>query len=85
MASRRELCATIRLQQPATASGPAITVDTTSHLHAINPYIYGMNAFAQATGVGKAAGMTVDRLSHREQSLSPTHRLVDRALHERRS
>ena len=52
---------TVTLQQPASSSGPAITVDTTSHLHAINPFIYGMNAFAQATGVGKAAGMTVDR------------------------
>ncbi|HTV83390.1 MAG TPA: glycoside hydrolase family 44 protein [Acidobacteriaceae bacterium] len=38
--------ATVTLQAPATAAGPALTVDATDPLHAINPLIYGMNGYA---------------------------------------
>lgn len=37
--------ATVTLQAPATTAGPALTVDATDALHAINPLIYGMNAY----------------------------------------
>jgi uncharacterized protein YjdB len=38
--------ATVSLQPPATTAGPALTVDATDPLHAINPLIYGMNGYA---------------------------------------
>jgi hypothetical protein len=51
----------IPLSPPATAAGPALTVDTANQTHAISPYIYGMNAFNLASSVGKAANITIDR------------------------
>jgi hypothetical protein len=36
---------TVTLSPPATTSGPALTVDATDQLHAINPLIYGMNGY----------------------------------------
>ncbi|MGA7886797.1 MAG: glycoside hydrolase family 44 protein [Acidobacteriaceae bacterium] len=38
--------ATVTLEPPATAAGPALTVDATDALHAINPLIYGMNGYS---------------------------------------
>ena len=37
--------ATVTLEAPATTTGPALTVDATDQLHAINPLIYGMNGY----------------------------------------
>ncbi len=37
--------ATVTLQPPATTNGPALTVDATDQLHAIDPLIYGMNGY----------------------------------------
>ena len=51
----------IPLSPPATAAGPALTVDAANKTHAISPYIYGMNAFNLASSVGKAANITIDR------------------------
>jgi hypothetical protein len=53
--------ATVTLSQPAASSGPALSVDAGSITHAINPYIYGMNAFNAAGTSGKQAGITIDR------------------------
>jgi hypothetical protein len=52
---------TVTLSSPATASGPALTVDATNQTHVINPYIYGWNAFNLAASAGKAANITLDR------------------------
>jgi hypothetical protein len=52
---------TITLNAPATAAGPALSVDVTNQTHAISPYIYGMNAFSQSATTGKQSGMTIDR------------------------
>src|ERR1035437_2010174 len=51
----------IPLSPPATAAGPALTVDTANQTHAISPYIYGMRSFNLASSVGKAANITIDR------------------------
>jgi hypothetical protein len=37
---------TVTLEAPATASGPALTVDATDPLQAINPLIYGMDGYS---------------------------------------
>jgi len=52
---------TLTLAAPATASGPALSVDATNITRAINPLIYGMNAFTLSSTVGKAAHISVDR------------------------
>jgi len=52
---------TVTLTQPATSSGPSLTVDAGSVTHAINPYIYGMNAYTLSPTAAKAAGLTIDR------------------------
>jgi hypothetical protein len=52
---------TVTLSGPATASGPALTVDATNQTHAISPYIYGWNAFDLISTAGKAANITLDR------------------------
>jgi len=52
---------TVELRAPADAIGPALTVDASSTTHAINPYIYGMNALLLDPSVAKAAGITIDR------------------------
>ncbi|WP_162601375.1 glycoside hydrolase family 44 protein [Occallatibacter savannae] len=53
--------ATVTLSQPAASSGPALSVDAGNVTHAINPLIYGMNAFQLAGTAAKSAGITVDR------------------------
>ncbi len=52
---------TVTLNAPSAAGGPALTVDAGSQLHAINPYIYGMNAFTLDPVAAKAAGLTINR------------------------
>jgi hypothetical protein len=52
---------TVTLSSPASASGPALTVDATNQTHAISPYIYGWNAFNLAATAGESANITVDR------------------------
>ncbi len=52
---------TVTLSAPAAGSGPALTVDVNQQTHAINPYIYGMNAWQLTGTTGKAANMTIDR------------------------
>ncbi len=51
----------VTLSAPAATSGPALTVDTSDQTHAINPYIYGWNAYSLITSSAKAANITVDR------------------------
>jgi hypothetical protein len=53
--------ATVALTQPATSNGPAISVDAGSLTHAINPYIYGMNAFSLAATTAAQAKIGIDR------------------------
>lgn len=53
--------ATVTLSQPATSNGPALSLDAGTITHAINPYIYGMNAFQLAGTTAKKAGATIDR------------------------
>ena len=52
---------TVTLSAPAKAIGPALTVDVAIQPHAINPYIYGMNAYQLTTTAGKAANIAIDR------------------------
>lgn len=53
--------ATVTLAAPATAAGPALSVDVNDQTHAINPYIYGMNAWQLLNSAGKAANISIDR------------------------
>jgi hypothetical protein len=53
--------APVTLQPPATAPGPALTVDVGNQTHAISPYIYGMNAFAFTQDVDGPANVTILR------------------------
>jgi hypothetical protein len=52
---------TVTLSQPAASSGPALTLDAGTITHAINPYIYGMNAYQLAGTTAKKGGVTIDR------------------------
>jgi hypothetical protein len=52
---------TVTLGAPASASGPALNVDVATQTHAINPYIYGWNAYQLVTSAGKAANIGIDR------------------------
>jgi hypothetical protein len=52
---------TVTLSAPAAASGPGLTVDVSTQTHAINPYIYGMNAWQLTTTAGRAANIGIDR------------------------
>jgi hypothetical protein len=52
---------TVTLSQPAAAAGPALTVDAGNETHAINPYIYGMDAYTLYPAAAKAANLTLDR------------------------
>jgi hypothetical protein len=52
---------TVTLQPPATAAGPALTVDVGHPTHAISPYIYGMNAYAFVDSVDGPANPPVLR------------------------
>ena len=53
--------AAVTLSQPAASSGPSLTVDAGIVTHAINPYIYGMNAYTLNTTAAKAAALSIDR------------------------
>lgn len=53
--------ATVALTQPAASNGPALSVDAGSLTHAINPYIYGMNAFSLAATTAAQAKIGIDR------------------------
>ncbi len=53
--------ATVALTQPAPSNGPALTVDAGTVTHAIDPYIYGMNAFQLAGTSAAKAKVTIDR------------------------
>jgi len=53
--------ATVTLSPPATASGPALTVDAATKTHAISPDIYGMNAFNLDSNAAKAINLSLDR------------------------
>ncbi|MGA2608441.1 MAG: glycoside hydrolase family 44 protein [Terriglobia bacterium] len=53
--------ATVTLQPPAAAAGPALNVDAGNRTHAINPYVYGMNAYAFVNSVDAPANPTVLR------------------------
>jgi hypothetical protein len=52
---------TVTLAPPATAAGPALTVDAGNQTHAISPYIYGMNAYMLNASAAKAANLPIDR------------------------
>jgi hypothetical protein len=53
--------AAVTLSPPATASGPALSVDTGNQTHAISPYIYGMNEWLLDAAQIKATNITIDR------------------------
>jgi hypothetical protein len=52
---------TVTLTPPATASGPALTVDAANETHAISPYIYGMNAYQLTSSVATASNVPIVR------------------------
>jgi hypothetical protein len=52
---------TVTLGTPATAAGPALSVDAGNQTHAISPLIYGMNNYQLEPATTAAAGITVDR------------------------
>jgi len=51
--------ATITLAPPATAAGPALTVDAGTQTHAISPYIYGMNYYTGSSDAAAAASISL--------------------------
>ena len=53
--------ATVTLEPPVAGAGPALTVDAGNQTHAINPYIYGMNAYSFVNSVDAPANPTVLR------------------------
>ena len=53
--------ATVALSQPVASTGPALTVDAGTITHAINPYIYGMNAFQLPQSEQTAANLSINR------------------------
>ena len=53
--------ATVTLTQPAPSNGPSLTVDAGTVTHAINPYVYGMNAFQLAASEQTAANLSINR------------------------
>ena len=53
--------ATVALNPPATAAGPALTVDAGNQTHAISPDIYGMDAYLLDATTAKKANLAVDR------------------------
>jgi hypothetical protein len=57
----KSVSVTVTLQAPAAATGPALTVDAGNETRAINPYIYGMNAFSFVNSVDAAANPGVIR------------------------
>jgi hypothetical protein len=61
--------ATVSLNPPAAAPGPALTVDAGSQTHPINPYIYGWNGYSSNSAAAQAANITVDRFGGDATSL----------------
>jgi hypothetical protein len=53
--------ATVTLAPPAAGAGPALMVDALNQTHAINPYIYGMNAYSFVNSVDAPANPPVLR------------------------
>jgi Glycoside hydrolase family 44 len=53
---------TLTLNSPATAAGPALTVDAGNRTHPISPYIYGMNGYLLDSASASAANIAVNRL-----------------------
>jgi hypothetical protein len=53
--------ATLTLNSPAVAAGPALTVDAGNQTHAISPYIYGMNGYLLTAAAAGATNLTIDR------------------------
>lgn len=53
--------ATVTLSQPAATAGPTLSVDSGSVTHAINPFIYGMNAYQLDAAAVKAASLPLNR------------------------
>jgi len=53
--------ATVTLSQPVATAGPALSVDAGSVTHAIDPYIYGMNAYQLDPAAVKAASLPLNR------------------------
>jgi len=51
----------VTLAPPATAQGPALTVDAADQTHAISPYIYGMNAYGYVQSVDGPANVAILR------------------------
>jgi hypothetical protein len=52
---------TVTLAAPATAAGPALTVDAGTQTHAISPYIYGMNAYLLDSATAANTNIAVAR------------------------
>lgn len=52
---------TVTLSAPAASTGPSLTVDAGNITHAIDPLIYGMNAFQLASTAAADANITIDR------------------------
>ncbi|HEU5351533.1 MAG TPA: glycoside hydrolase family 44 protein [Terracidiphilus sp.] len=52
---------TVTLSAPAVAGGPSLTVDAGNVTHAIDPLIYGMNAFQLVSTAAAKANITIDR------------------------
>ena len=52
---------TVALNPPAAAAGPALSVDAGNPAHAINPSIYGMNAYQLDPAEAKAVSLPLDR------------------------
>ena len=55
--------ATVTLSPPATAAGPALTVDAANQTHPISPFIYGMSYYNSSsdTAAAQAISLPVDR------------------------
>jgi hypothetical protein len=53
--------ALVTLTPPATAAGPALSVDTSTVTHAINPLIYGMNAYGASSSLQSILKLPIDR------------------------
>ena len=53
--------ATVTLSPPAVSTGPTLTVDAGTITHAINPFVYGMNAFQLAASEATAANLSINR------------------------
>ncbi len=53
--------AIVVLSQPTASAGPSLAVDAASITHAINPYIYGMNAFQLSSSAAAIANISINR------------------------